>query len=154
MPNVPDVPLDGLYGDLILDHYRSPRNRTPVADADVEAEEFNPFCGDRVKLQVKLDASGKITEASAQAEGCSILQASTSMMAQMAVGKTLRELEQLSSRFRDIMRGLTISDELTVDLGDLNALKVVRQYPVRIKCALLPWTALEEGIEGFRSRSG
>ena len=154
MPNAPDVPLDGLYGDLILDHYRRPRNRTPVADADFEAEEFNPFCGDRVKLQVKLDETGKITEASAQAEGCSIIQASTSMMAQIAVGKTLRELEQLSGRFRDTMRGLTISDEMTVDLGDLNALKVVRQFPVRIKCALLPWTALEEGIEEFRARPG
>ncbi|MCH7606343.1 MAG: SUF system NifU family Fe-S cluster assembly protein [Chloroflexi bacterium] len=154
MPNVPDVPLDGLYGDLILDHYRKPRNRTPVDDADLEAEEFNPFCGDRVKLQIKLDETGKITEASAQAEGCSIIQASTSMMAQMAVGRTLRELEQLSGRFRDIMRGLTTSDEMTVDLGDLNALKVVRQFPVRIKCALLPWTALEEGIEEFRARAG
>ena len=154
MPKVPDVPLDGLYGDLILDHYRNPRNRTALADADVEAEEFNPFCGDRVKLQVKLDDTGKIIEASAQAEGCSIIQASTSMMAQIAVGKTLRELGQISGRFRDIMRGMSIPDEITVDLGDLNALKVVRQFPIRIKCALLPWTALEEGIKEFRSRAG
>ena len=152
MPNLPDVPLHGLYGDLILDHYRNPRNRRPVEDADVEAEEFNPFCGDRIILQLKVDGGGRIMDASAQSEGCSIIQASASMMAQLAVGKTLPELEGLAERFRNMMQGRQPAEELADELGDLMSLHVVRQYPVRIKCALLPWTALEEGIEDYRSR--
>ena len=153
MPNLPDVPLQGLYGDLILDHYRNPRHRTPVSHADVEAEEFNPFCGDRVILQFRLDGQGRIVEAGAQSEGCSIIQASASMLADIALGKSVAELEGLSQLFRTMMRGEPSAGEAEDELGDLHSLQVVRQFPVRIKCALLPWTALEIGIEGFRSKN-
>ena len=153
MPNLPDVPLQGLYGDLILDHYRNPRHRTPVSHADVEAEEFNPFCGDRVILQFRLDGQGRIVEAGAQSEGCSIIQASASMLADIALGKPVAELERLSQLFRTMMRGEPSTGEAEDELGDLHSLQVVRQFPVRIKCALLPWTALEIGIEGFRSKN-
>ncbi len=153
MPNLPDVPLQGLYGDLILDHYRNPRHRTPVCHADVEAEEFNPFCGDRVILQFRLDGQGRIVEAGAQSEGCSIIQASASMLADIALGKSVAELEGLSQLFRTMMRDEPSTGEVEDELGDLHSLLVVRQFPVRIKCALLPWTALEIGIEGFRSKN-
>ena len=153
MTNLPDVPLQGLYGDLILDHYRSPRHRTPVSHADVEAEEFNPFCGDRVILQFRLDDEGRIVEAGAQSEGCSIIQASASMLADIALGKSVAELESLSKAFRTMMRGESSTGDADDELGDLHSLQVVRQFPVRIKCALLPWTALEVGIEGFRSKN-
>ncbi len=153
MPNLPDVPLQGLYGDLILDHYRNPRHRTAVSHADVEAEEFNPFCGDRVILQLRLDGQGSIVEAGAQSEGCSIIQASASMLADIALGKSVAELERLSQLFRTMMRGEPSTGEAEDELGDLHSLQVVRQFPVRIKCALLPWTALEIGIEGFRSKN-
>ena len=153
MPNLPDVPLQGLYGDLILDHYRSPRHRTPVCHADVEAEEYNPFCGDRVTLQFRLDGQGRIVESGAQSEGCSIIQASASMLADLALGKSVAELERLSQQFRAMMRGESSTSETEGQLGDLHSLQVVRQFPVRIKCALLPWTALEIGIEGFRSKN-
>ena len=153
MPNLPDVPLQGLYGDLILDHYRNPRHRTPVSHADVAAEEFNPFCGDRVILQFRLDGQGRIVEAGAQSEGCSIIQASASMLADIALGKSVAELEGLSQLFRTMMRGEPSTSEAEDELGDLHSLQVVRQFPVRIKCALLPWTALEIGIEGFRSKN-
>ena len=153
MPNLPDVPLQGLYGDLILDHYRNPRHRTPVSHADVEAEEFNPFCGDRVILQFRLDGQGRIVEAGAQSEGCSIIQASASMLADIALGKSVSELEGLSQLFRTMMRGELSAGEAEDELGDLHSLQVVRQFPVRIKCALLPWTALEIGIERFRSKN-
>ena len=153
MPNLPDVPLQGLYGDLILDHYRNPRHRTPVCHADVEAEEFNPFCGDRVILQFRLDGQGSIVEAGAQSEGCSIIQASASMLADIALGKSVAELEGLSQLFRTMMRGGPSTVEAKDELGDLHSLQVVRRFPVRIKCALLPWTALEIGIEGFRSKN-
>lgn len=161
MTSLPDVPLPGLYGDLILDHYRNPRHRTPLSKADVEAEEFNPFCGDRVILQLKIDEQDRVIEASAQSEGCSIIQASASMLAQMLLGKSLAEVESIAQRFRHMMQRKPSPEEHPPDnmetardeLGDLESLQVVRQYPVRIKCALLPWTALEEGIEGFRSRA-
>ena len=153
MPNLPDVPLQGLYGDLILDHYRNPRHRTAVSHADVEAEEFNPFCGDRVILQFRLDGQGRIVEAGAQSEGCSIIQASASMLADIAMGRSVAELEGLSQLFRTMMRAEPSAGEAEDELGDLHSLQVVRQFPVRIKCALLPWTALEIGIEGFRSKN-
>ena len=151
MPQQPDVPLDGLYGDLVMDHYRHPRNRESLGDADVEAEEFNPFCGDRAILQLKLDSQGKVLGVSANAEGCSIIQAATSMLSGLLQGKSLGEVEALGEKFREAMKNGAGDDE--VDLGDLRALKVVRQYPVRIKCALLPLTALEEGIKAYRKKA-
>ncbi|MAF37328.1 MAG: SUF system NifU family Fe-S cluster assembly protein [Chloroflexi bacterium] len=151
MPQQPDVPLDGLYGDLVMDHYRHPRNRESLGDADVEAEEFNPFCGDRAILQLKLDSQGKVLGVSANAEGCSIIQAATSMLSGLLQGKSLGEVEALGEKFREAMKNGAGDDE--VDLGDLRALQVVRQYPVRIKCALLPLTALEEGIKAYRKKA-
>jgi len=143
--------LDGLYGDLVMDHYRHPRNRESLGDADVEAEEFNPFCGDRAILQLKLDSQGKVLGVSANAEGCSIIQAATSMLSGLLQGKSLGEVEALGEKFREAMKNGAGDDE--VDLGDLRALQVVRQYPVRIKCALLPLTALEEGIKAYRKKA-
>ncbi len=143
--------MDGLYGDLVMDHYRHPRNRESLGDADVEAEEFNPFCGDRAILQLKLDSQGKVLGVSANAEGCSIIQAATSMLSGLLQGKSLGEVEALGEKFREAMKNGAGDDE--VDLGDLRALQVVRQYPVRIKCALLPLTALEEGIKAYRKKA-
>ena len=151
MPQVPDVPLDGLYGDMILDHYRSPRHRTPVQDADVEAEEFNPFCGDRVILQLKLDDEERVVRVAAHSEGCSIIQATASMMAEALQGKSLSELDDLSEQFRSMLQGQPLPERVDEELTKLKSLTVVRRYPVRIKCALLPWTALEEGIKNYRS---
>ena len=151
MSGVPDVPLDGLYGDRIMDHYRNPRNREQVLDPSLEAEEFNPFCGDRVNLQLRLDDQGKVSLVCTHSEGCSIIQATASMMGEALRGKTLPELEDLSRRFNAMMRGGQAVDGVVEPLGDLGSLQVVRRYPVRIKCALLPWVALEEGIKSYRS---
>ena len=153
MPQVPGLPLDGLYGEKIMDHYRNPRNREQVLDPSLEAEEFNPFCGDRVNLQLSLDDQGKVSLVSTHSEGCSIIQATASMMGEAMRGKTLTELEDLSRRFNAMMRGGPATDGAAESLGDLESLQVVRRYPVRIKCALLPWVALEEGIRRFRSRT-
>ena len=149
MTQVPDVPLGGLYGDAILDHYRSPRHRAPVSDPDVQAEEYNPFCGDRVSIALKLDPNGRLVQVSADSEGCSIIQAASSMMADSLQGKDLDQAAALSSLFNDMMRGISLSPAQEEGLGDLKALTVVRAYPVRIKCALLPWTALEVGLERY-----
>ena len=150
MSQQPDVPLDGLYGDLVMDHYRHPRNRASLDAADVEAEEFNPFCGDRAILQLKLDDDRSVSDVSATAEGCSIIQASTSMLSDMLQGKSLEQAMELGAKFRKAMQNGAADEE--VDLGDLRALQVVRRYPVRIKCALLPLTALEEGVKAYRKR--
>ncbi len=150
-PSVPDAQLESLYGEIIIGHYRNPRHRHPISDAEVEADEYNPFCGDRVTLRLKLDDVGAVIQVSAWSEGCSIIQASASMMADALRGKTLEELDGLARRFRGIMQGKASAGEVTGPLGDLEALQVVRQFPVRIKCVLLPWTALEVGLEGYRS---
>ena len=149
MASLPDNP-DALYGDVIMDHYRSPRHRAPLLNADIEAEEFNPFCGDRATLQLRLshaDAnSASIQDVSALAEGCSIIQASASLLADNLQGRTLEQAADLSQLFRDLMQGKPLPPVALSELGDLEALEVVRQYPVRVKCALLPWVALEAGL--------
>ena len=154
MSQPPDVQLEGLYGDLILQHYRDPHNRQPLIAPDLSVHEFNPFCGDRVDLEIKLDSQTRVLETSADAEGCSIIQASASMLSDLLKGKTLKEIASLAVTFRSMMEGKEIEVESMVRLGELDSLQVVRRYPVRIKCALLPWTALEEGLKEFRGRTG
>ena len=154
MSQIPDVQLEGLYGDLILEHYRKPHNRRPVAEPDLEAHEFNPFCGDRVDLQLKLDKQSRVSEINADSDGCSIIQASTSMLSDLLKGKTLQEITGLAATFRSMMGGKDMPPGSLETLGELDALQVVRSYPVRIKCALLPWTALEVAIQEYRERAG
>lgn len=145
----PNGPVfDGLYGDLIMDHYRTPRNRAPLSAPTLTAYELNPFCGDLIDLQLRLDDDGTVTGVFANSEGCSIVQASASMMSEAIKGKTVAEINALSGLFRTFLRSQPEEDGRSAScLGDLCALGVVRQYPVRIKCALLPWAALEEAIQ-------
>lgn len=139
--------FDGLYGDLIMDHYRAPRNRDPLSAPTLTAYELNPFCGDLIDLQLRLDGDGAVDGVFANSEGCSIIQASASMMSEAIKGKTIPEMNTLSGLFRSFLRSRPEEDgQPASSLGHLCALGVVRQYPVRIKCALLPWTALEEAI--------
>ncbi len=149
MSSLPDNP-DALYGDVIMDHYRNPRHRTRLSAPDAAAEEFNPFCGDRAALQFVLAEPGgndaPIVAVSALAEGCSIIQASASLLADGVQGRTVEQAADLSQLFRDLMQGKPLPPVALAELGDLEALAVVRQYPVRIKCALLPWVALEESL--------
>ena len=149
MAQLPDNP-DALYGDMIMEHYRSPRHRARLAAADVETEEFNPFCGDRVRLQLQLASPNRIAGVSAVAEGCSIIQASASLLADSVQGRTVEGAADLSQLFRDLMQGKPLPPVALQELGDLEALGIVRRYPVRIKCALLPWVALEEGLRRLR----
>ena len=151
MPQPPDVPLNGLYGESIMDHYRSPRHQPALDSCDIESEEFNPFCGDRIILQIKLDDGGRIAQISSRSEGCSIIQATASMMAEALLGKSLEQVRALDQAFRAMMRGENSGQDPASELGDLVAMQVVREYPVRIKCALLPWLALEEGMESHES---
>ena len=142
--------LDDLYRDAILDHSRSPRNRDAVEDADITADAINPFCGDEIHLQLVLNGRGRVEQVGLQGEGCSINQATGSMITEAVKGKTLDEIEAVSSLFKNMMRGHSPTEKEVEELGELETLSSVRQFPVRIKCALLAWSALEDGIEEYR----
>lgn len=142
-----------LYQEIILDHCKNPRNGKVLEEAQIEARGYNPFCGDEVAIQLKL-RDGNVEEVGFQGRGCSISQASGSMLSELLRGKTLEDAERLTEVFRKLMRGEEFTEEELQELGDLSALSGVRKYPIRIKCALLAWTALEEGIERSRSEGG
>ncbi|MBI2855946.1 MAG: SUF system NifU family Fe-S cluster assembly protein [Chloroflexi bacterium] len=138
--------LDDLYREIILDHYRSPRNQEKLTEADIETEGFNPFCGDKVLLWIKL-RDGVIDGVSFEGTGCSISQASASMLTNLIKGKSLQEAQGLYSFFRDMMYGKELSEEQLEELGEAESLEGVRKFPIRVKCALLSWVALEDGIK-------
>lgn len=142
--------LDDLYRELILDHYSRPRNRGEMADPDIKVEGANPLCGDELSVYVKV-AGGTIADVRFVGRGCSISQASASMMTEQIKGKTLNEARALVERFKAMMHGHPVAED---ELGDLMALQGVRKFPVRIKCATLSWVALEQGVDEFEAARG
>jgi nitrogen fixation NifU-like protein len=149
-PDSETPPLTSLFQQLILEHYKSPRNRGELAAADATVFMNNPSCGDEVQLQLKF-AGDRLTDARFLGHGCSISQASISMMTGLLKGKTRGEALGLAARFTAMMHG---DAEAARDkaLGDLRALAGVAKFPVRIKCALLGWNALEEALSDDRAR--
>jgi nitrogen fixation NifU-like protein len=143
--------LDDLYKEVILDHYRSPRNRHKIDGAEVHLHRDNPLCGDEIDLYVDI-ADGQVTAVGFEGRGCSISQASVSMMTEKLKGLSLTEAEGLANTFKQMMQGESPGDQDS--LGDLMALQGVQKYPVRIKCALLAWNALLEGIKTYREKHG
>ena len=137
--------LDDLYGDKILEHCRSPRNHDRLVDADATAHTVNAFCGDESDVQISVDGGG-VVRVGAQAVGCSINQAATSMLAQAVEGVPLDDLASLIDLFRRQMKGEALSKGELARLGDLATLSSVLSFPVRIKCTLLPVSALEEAL--------
>lgn len=135
--------LDDLYREVILDHYRSPRNRGKLEEPSVVVELNNPLCGDEIALYLKMEGE-RIADVRFEGRGCSISQASASMMTQAVKGSTLPEALDTIRRFKGMMRAELSADE--ADLGDLESLQGVTKFPVRIKCALLSWDALQQGI--------
>ena len=135
--------LDDLYREVILEHHRSPRGRKPLERIDVEAHGHNPSCGDEVDLRLTLDGD-RIVGVQVEGQGCAISTASGSILAQEIEGKHVEEVRGLFEAFQNLLRGHELPADL--DLGDLEALAGVRQFPVRVKCAMLPWTALDEAL--------
>src|SRR5436190_9937494 len=136
--------LDDLYRELILDHYRHPRNKGSLAEATSKSEGYNPLCGDEIAVDLEIE-DGKIKDVAFHGRGCSISQASGSMMTAAVKGHTKVEAEVLIEAFKRMM---TDPDEpAEADLGDLEALQGVAKFPVRVKCATLAWHVLEEGLE-------
>ena len=137
--------LDELYKEIILEHYRKPHGRKPLDRVDYHAEGMNPLCGDEVNLHLKV-TSGKIEDVYLEGHGCSISVSSGSILAELLKGKTLQEAKELTNLLKDIMHDKSNGSEK--DIGDLEALVGVKKFPVRIKCALLPWTTFEEALKG------
>jgi nitrogen fixation NifU-like protein len=142
--SVPEPELDELYRELILDHYRNPRNRVPLESPAVVAEGYNPLCGDEVELRLNV-AGDVISDVSFTGRGCSISQASGSMLTEAVKGKTVAQARALIALFTRMMTDPDfVSEE---DVGDLEALQGVAKYPVRVKCATLAWHALQDGLD-------
>ncbi|HEV8683004.1 MAG TPA: SUF system NifU family Fe-S cluster assembly protein [Actinomycetota bacterium] len=137
--------LDELYKEVILDHYKSPRNKRGMESATVSRRKTNPLCGDEIEIHALL-ADGVVKEVSFEGQGCSISQASASMLTESVQGKPMDEASALVADFRGMMEGRVEPDEDS--FGDLVALKGVAKYPVRIKCAVLAWDVLQEALSG------
>lgn len=152
--------LEDLYREIILDHYRAPRNRGELPSPPAtRSEGFNPLCGDEVVLTFEIDDSGTVADLLVSGQGCSISQASSSMMSAAVKGKPVDEARKLIRAFKALMsihesklEGDADGDEAAdalegVTLGDLEALQGVVKFPVRIKCATLAWNTLEQGLD-------
>jgi len=169
--------LEDLYKEIILDHYRNPRNRGELPPPACKAEGFNPLCGDEIVLYVSIDDDGVITDIATGGQGCSISQSSASMMSAAVKGKTTGEARELTEKFKAMMGigpegGAAAADDAEaiaeakaaasggdagaiagaaekpdLSMGDLSALRGVVKFPVRIKCAVLSWNTLLEALD-------
>ena len=146
--------LEDLYREIILDHYRTPRNRgeleTPPA---TKVEGHNPLCGDEITVYLQVEGSGDdavVTDVKIGGQGCSISQSSASMMTGVVMGKSVGEIRAVTRRFKSMM-GLddveAVAGDDDIDLGDLEALQGVVKFPVRIKCAVLGWNTLSSALD-------
>lgn len=168
--------LQDLYKEIIMDHFKNPRNRGELAPPACKAEGFNPLCGDEIVLYVSIDDAGVITDIATGGQGCSISQSSASMMTAAVKGKTVAEARDLTDDFKAMM-GIGVDDSDSADdagdiaaakaaasagdagniagaaekpdlsMGDLSALRGVKKFPVRIKCAVLSWNTLLEALD-------
>lgn len=136
--------LEELYKEVILDHYRAPRNKGRLDPHDVRLERNNPLCGDEIELYLNFEGDD-LVDMAFEGKGCSISQASASMMTEKIKGLSAKEARSVAETIKAMMAGEADGDP--EELGDLVALKGVVKYPVRIKCALLGWNTLLEGLE-------
>lgn len=143
----PDAPLDSLrslYQEIILEHYRRPRNRGEPAGPHVRVERVNPTCGDEITLYLRME-EGVLAEVRFDGQGCSISQATASMMSEVVRGRTPAEARALGERFAEMLRGIPdAAGDRT--LRDLRALAGVSRFPARARCAMLAWTALDAAL--------
>jgi len=134
--------LEDLYREIILDHYRSPRNRGELAEPTQRVEGVNPVCGDEIHLDLDIE-DGTIRDVSFWGSGCSISQSSASMLTDRLKGCPVEEAERVMQKVRAMLMEGADPD---AEIGDLEALEGVAKLPVRVKCALLSWNVLQEGI--------
>lgn len=146
----PEPQFDELYRDIIVDHYRRPRNHGHLAEPTHQAEGVNPVCGDEVRMDVSIHDS-VIDDIAFEGQGCAISQSSASMLTERVQGHTVDETKDVIGKFRAMMVDGAAPDS---SLGDLVALEGVAQLPVRVKCALLAWNVLQEALQQAASAAG
>jgi nitrogen fixation NifU-like protein len=134
--------FDDLYQEIIVDHSKRPRNRGPVGGANATAEGYNPLCGDRVTVELKLEGD-RIADIGFQGSGCAISTASASLMTESLKGRTRGEAEGMFGRFHELLTGSAAPE----NLGKLEVFSGVRDYPARVKCATLAWHTLKAALE-------
>ncbi len=144
--------LREIYQEVILDHYRKPRNYSALDAATKEARGHNPLCGDQIRVYLVVD-DGVIVDATFQGAGCAISTASASLMTEAVKGKKMDEVRSLFDRFHEMMTGSEDRDNGS-DLGKLEALSGVRRIPIRIKCATLAWHTLKAALEEHGDPAG
>ncbi len=142
--NYPEPNLDDLYRELILDHYRHPRNRGSLENATAKVDGYNPLCGDEIEVDLLFD-DDVIEDVAFTGHGCSISQASSSMMTDAVKGRSKVEAQALVAAFKRMMTDPDV--EPSEELGDLEAFQGVAKFPVRVKCATLAWNVLEQGLQ-------
>jgi nitrogen fixation NifU-like protein len=135
------VNLDDVYQELLLDHYKSPRCKGVLLNPDRTVDLHNPLCGDQISLAVKFEGDS-ISEIAFTGHGCSISQATASIMSELLLGKTRADAQRLSGLFRQMIKSEVVGDQLN-DLGDALALEGVKKHSARIKCALLAWDCID-----------
>jgi nitrogen fixation protein NifU and related proteins len=143
-----DQNLRELYQEIILDHSRHPRHFGPLPEANHMHEGFNPLCGDRVKVYLKVDAQDRIADVSFEGKGCAISVASASLMTELLKGRSVEEADNLMGGFLHLVKGEDAGD---LDAGDREMLEVmagVSAFPMRVKCATLAWHAMKAALEG------
>jgi nitrogen fixation NifU-like protein len=132
-----------LYGDILLDHFRFPRHQGRLESPSVSTEGVNPLCGDQLTIDLKF-AENRLTDISFMGSGCAISMASASMLTESLRGKTVEEIREWITRVREFLKDG--AEPAGFDLGDISALSGIAQLPVRVKCAALPWTTIEQGL--------
>ncbi len=137
--------LSELYQQVILDHNKKPRNFRKLESANHSAEGFNPLCGDQLTVYLNLE-DGTVKEISFEGSGCAISKAAASMMTQAVKGKSKQEAEQLFSEFHQMVTGELDEETTTNGLGNLKIFSGVREFPVRVKCASLPWHTMHAAL--------
>lgn len=144
--------LGDLYREVILDHFRAPRHKGKVENPDIASTGLNPLCGDELQLTVAI-RDGHVSGLGILPTGCSISQASASMMAEALAGQPVARLEWLASQFKNLMLSPNgKAEKLPAELEELEALEGVRKYPARVKCAVLAWNTLLEGLKEYRMK--
>lgn len=143
----PEPQFDDIYREVILDHYRRPRNRRELERATLRVDGVNPVCGDEVRLELEL-AGEQIEDMAFSGQGCSISQASASMLTERVKGRTIDEASRVVAQFRAMMLD---GAPPASDLGDLESLEGVARLPVRVKCALLAWNVLQDALNQART---
>lgn len=138
--------LRDLYQEVILDHSRSPRNRRMPPGANRHADGYNPLCGDRIAVHLRVE-DGVVQDIGFEGTGCAISSASASMMTESLRGKTRAEVEALFEKFHDLVTGKSDPEKAAAELGKLAAFSGVREFPIRVKCASLAWHTVRAALD-------